>query len=184
MILLRYRTIYFSYREMGVCGCRTSEKASAIIYLEECVENTVVRHRPLGVTIISVVLFISGIFELLLGILILVGIFTLGHEISIHGHATVGSVVDVVGGVLGGILAGASLLIGVFSLIFSIGLWMLKRWAFWLTVVLEVISVVRHLLEFTHPVHNSSSIILGLILPVVILLYFLVDRNVRRAFFG
>ena len=147
-------------------------------------ENTSVQHRPLGVTIISVVLFIAGIFELLLGILILVGIFTLGHEISIHGHATVGSVVDVVGGVLGGILAGASLLIGVFSLILAIGLWMLKRWAFWLVVILEIISVVRHLLEFTHPVHNTVSIIIGLLLPVVILLYFFLDRNVRRAFFG
>ena len=144
-------------------------------------EQSMVR-RPLGVTIISVVLAIEGIFELLVGILILVGIFTLGHEISIHGHAVVGSVVDVVGGALGGILAGAALIIGLFSLIFAIGLWTLKRWAFWLTVILEIISIVRHLLEFTHPVHSTVSIIIGLILPVVILLYFLLDRDVRRAF--
>src|SRR6266566_7514913 len=144
-------------------------------------EQSMVR-RPLGVTIISVVLAIEGIFELLVGILILVGIFTLGHEISIHGHAVVGSMVDVVGGVLGGVLAGAALIIGLFSLIFAIGLWTLKRWAFWLTVILEIISIVRHLLEFTHPVHSTVSIIIGLILPVVILLYFLLDRDVRAAF--
>ena len=144
-------------------------------------EQSMVR-RPLGVTIISVVLAIEGIFELLVGILILVGIFTLGHEISIHGHAVVGSMVDVVGGVLGGVLAGAALIIGLFSLIFAIGLWTLKRWAFWLTVILEIISIVRHLLEFTHPVHSTVSIVIGLILPVVILLYFLFDRNVRAAF--
>ena len=145
-------------------------------------DQSMVRHRPLGVTIISVVLAIEGIFELLVGILILVGIFTLGHEISIHGHAVVGSMVDVVGGVLGGVLAGAALIIGLFSLIFAVGLWTLKRWAFWLTVIIEIISIVRHLIEFTHPVHSTVSIIIGLILPVVILLYFLFDRNVRAAF--
>ena|SRR5579884_2761267 len=145
-------------------------------------ERAMLRHRPLGVTIISIVLGIEGIFELLLGILILVGIFTLGHEISVHGHAVVGSIVDVVGGVLGGILAAAALLIGIFSLIFASGLWRLKRWAFWLTVILEVISIIRHLVEFTHPVHSTPSIIIGLILPVIILLYFLLDSNVRRAF--
>ena len=145
-------------------------------------ERAMSHHRPLGVTIISIVLGIEGIFELLLGILILVGIFTLGHEISLHGHAVVGSIVDVVGGVLGGVLAAAALLIGIFSLIFASGLWRLKRWAFWLTVILEVISVVRHLIEFTHPVHRTPSIIIGLILPVFILLYFLLDSNVRRAF--
>ncbi len=145
-------------------------------------DQSMVRHRPLGVTIISVVLAIEGIFELLVGILILVGIFTLGHEISIHGHAVVGSMVDVVGGVLGGVLAGAALIIGLFSLIFAVGLWTLKRWAFWLTVILEIISIVRHLIEFTHPVHSTVSIVIGLILPVVILLYFLFDRNVRAAF--
>ena len=145
-------------------------------------EPAMARHRPLGVTIISIVLSIAGIFELLLGILILVAIFTLGHEISVHGHAVVGSIVDVVGGVLGGVLAGAALLIGIFSLIFAIGLWRLKRWAFWLTVILEILSIVRHLVEFTHPAHSTPSIIIGLILPVIILLYFLVDPNVRRAF--
>src|SRR6266705_354182 len=145
-------------------------------------DQSMVRHRPLGVTIISVVLAIEGIFELLVGILILVGIFTLGHEISIHGHAVVGSMVDVVGGVLGGVLAGAALIIGLFSLIFAVGLWTLKRWAFWLTVIVEIISIVRHLIEFTHPVHSTVSIVIGLILPVVILLYFLFDRNERAAF--
>lgn len=145
-------------------------------------ERPISRQRPLGVTIISIVLFIEGIFELLLGILILVGIFTLGHIISAHGHAVVGSIVDVVGGVLGGILAGAALVIGICSLIFASGLWRLKRWAFWLTIILQVISIVRHLVEFTHPVHSTPSIIIGLILPVFILLYFLLDTNVRRAF--
>ena len=54
------------------------------------------RHRPLGVTIIAVILSIESILELLGGVLILVGIFAIGRTISGHGHTTTGHVVDVV----------------------------------------------------------------------------------------
>ena len=59
---------------------------------------------------------------------------------------------------------------------------MLRRWAFWLTVIIEIISIIRHALGFVQPNHNTVTIIIGLILPVVILLYFLFDRDVRAAF--
>ncbi len=141
-------------------------------------EQSMVRRRPLGVTIISVVLAIEGIFELIVGAALIIGIFALGHTVTVHGHTTTGTLIDVAGGVLGGI----SLVIGLLTLIFAIGLWMLKRWAFWLTVIIEIISIIRHALGFVQPNHNTVTIIIGLILPVVILLYFLLDRDVRRAF--
>ncbi len=141
-------------------------------------EQSMVRRRPLGVTIISVVLAIEGIFELIVGAALIIGIFALGHTVNVHGHTTTGAVIDVAGGVLGGI----SLVIGLLTLIFAIGLWMLKRWAFWLTIIIEIISVIRHALGFVQPNHNTVTIIIGLILPVVILLYFLFDRDVRAAF--
>ena len=141
-------------------------------------EQTQVRQRPLGVTIISTVLAIEGIFEIIVGLLLILGIYALGHTISAHGHTTTGTVVNVTGGIFGGI----GLVIGLLTLIFAIGLWTLKRWAFWLTIVIEIISVIRHLLEFTQPDYNTISIIIGLILPIVILLYFIFDRDVRRAF--
>lgn len=134
--------------------------------------------RPLGVTIIATVLIIYAVFELLVGILAIVAIFAVGHAISSHGHTTTASVVDVVGGVLGGV----SLLIGVLTLIFALGLWFLKRWAFWLTVIVEVISLLRHGLEFTHSNPAVVSIVIGMIVPVVILAYLFLDRNVRAAF--
>ncbi len=143
-------------------------------------ENAMARHRPLGVSIISIILAIQGIFELLLGIFAILAIFAAGHAISGSGHTTTGTVVDVLGGTLGGI----SLVIGILTLIFAIGLWTLKRWAFWLTVIIEFISLVRHLLEFTHPTTSTVNILLGMIIPVVILLYFLVDSHVRNAFFS
>lgn len=143
-------------------------------------ENAMVRRRPVGVSIISIILAIQGIFELLLGIFAVLAIFAAGHAISGSGHTTTGTVVDVLGGTLGGI----SLVIGILTLIFAIGLWTLKRWAFWLTVIIEVISLVRHALEFTHPTTSTVNILLGMVIPVVVLLYFLVDSNVRNAFFS
>ena len=142
-------------------------------------ENVMARRRPLGVTIIAVILAIQAIFELLLGIFAILAIFAAGHAISGSGHTTTGTVVDVLGGTLGGI----SLVVGILTLIFAIGLWTLKRWAFWLTVIIEFISLIRHALEFTHPNASVGTIILGMIIPVVVLLYFLVDGNVRAAFF-
>ncbi len=143
-------------------------------------ENALARHRPLGVSIISIILAIQGIFELLLGIFAILAIFAAGQAISGSGHTTTGTVVDVLGGTLGGI----AVVVGILTLIFAIGLWTLKRWAFWLTVVIEFVSLVRHALEFTHPTTSTTNIVLGLIIPVVVLLYFLIDGHVRAAFFG
>jgi len=84
---------------------------------------------------------------------------------------------------LGSVLGGISLVIGLVTLIFAWGLWTLRTWAFWLVVALEVFSLLRHLFEFTRPDHSTVSIVLGMILPIVILLYFLLDPNVRNAFF-
>jgi uncharacterized membrane protein (DUF2068 family) len=141
-------------------------------------EQSVYRNRPIGVTIIAVLLIITALVELLIGGLTLAGAFSAGHAISVHGHTTTGSVVDVLGSVLGG----ASLVIGMLTLIFAWGLWTLKRWAFWLVVILEVISLVRHLLEFTGPHAATWTIVVGMILPIIILAYFLLDSNVRNAF--
>jgi len=141
-------------------------------------EQTMYRRRPLGVSILAIIQALQGIFELIVGILALVAVFAIGHAITTHGHTTTGTVVDVVGGVLGGF----SLIVGILTLIFAFGLWTLKRWAFWLTVIIEVVILIRHLLEFTHPNPNVVSIVIGMIIPVVILVYFFVDPNVRAAF--
>jgi len=142
-------------------------------------QSTVSRARPLGVTIIAVLLIIAGIVELLIGVLTFAGFFSVAHVITVHGHHVTATVLDTLGGILGGI----SIFIGIITLIFAWGLWTLKIWAFWLVVIFEAISLVRHLLEFAHPGHSTVAIVLGMILPIVILLYFIVDSNVRNAFF-
>jgi len=142
-------------------------------------QTSVSRPRPLGVTIIAVLLIVAGIVEILFGVLTFAGVFSLAHVITAHGHTTTAAVLDTLGGILGGI----SIIIGLVTLFVAWGLWNLKTWAFWLVVIVEGISVIRHLLEFARPYHSTVAIVLGLVLPVVILLYFLVDSNVRNAFF-
>jgi hypothetical protein len=136
------------------------------------------RTRPVGVTIIAVLLIIAGIFELAIGGIAIAAIFSAGQAVTTHGHSTIGGIIDAVGGVLGGI----SIVVGIITLIFAWGLWALKRWAFWLTVILEGFSLLRHIYEFIQPHTHIALIIAGTIIPVVILLYFLVDPHVRRAF--
>ncbi len=143
--------------------------------------GTDARKRPLGVTIIAVLMGIGGILDILGSILVLVGIFAIGRTIIVHGHSTTGHVVDT----LGIILAIVPLIIGVLMFIFAAGLWLLKLWAFWLTVIIELISLLRHVFEFTQATHPPVAlIVLGMLIPIAVLLYFLADANVRTAFLG
>jgi len=74
------------------------------------------------------------------------------------------------------------LVIGIITIIFTLGLWLLQRWAFWLTIIIEVISLLRHAFEFTRAHAAVGSIVISMLLPAIILIYFLLDPHVRRAF--
>jgi len=136
------------------------------------------RHRPIGVVIIAVLLGIESFVEIALGILAIGGVLALGHIAAQNGHTGTRTAIDIVGIVLGGI----PLAIGIITLIFVIGLWALKRWAFWLTVIVEAITLLRHALEFTRPNALAAQIVPGMIIPIIILIYFLLDPYVRKAF--
>ncbi|HZS79479.1 MAG TPA: hypothetical protein VFA41_22890 [Ktedonobacteraceae bacterium] len=139
--------------------------------------------RPLGVTIVAAILAIHGILDLIAGGLVLAAALALGHVAAVHGHTTTGSVIDVIGGVIGGV----TLLIGIVKLICPVGLLLLKRWAYWLAILIEVVSVIKHGVELARPQTQGyvhiALIIIPLALAVIILLYLLIDPNVRRAFF-
>ncbi len=119
--------------------------------------------RPLGVTIIAIIMFIQGILLLIGGILAFFGIFA--------------------GGAVGGALATIGIITIVIALIilfFAWALWTLKRWAFWATVIIEIINVVYGLIALFSG--RAWVNIFGLILSAIILIYFLADSNVRAAF--
>jgi hypothetical protein len=118
--------------------------------------------RPIGVTIIAIIMFIQGILLLIGGILAFFGIFVPG----------VGGVFAIVGII--------TILLGLFILYFASSLWTLRPWAFWATVIIEVINVVFGLIALFSG--RELVNIFGLILSAIILIYFLADSNVRAAF--
>src|SRR5436305_710882 len=97
-------------------------------------------HRPRGVRIVAAVLAIHGIIDILAGVIILVGALAIGHVIATHGHSTTSTIVDVLGVGLGGI----TIFIGLVKLICPVGLLLLKRWAYWLALIIEVFSLAKH----------------------------------------
>jgi uncharacterized membrane protein (DUF2068 family) len=136
------------------------------------------RRRPTGVTIIAILLGIEGILEIIFGILILATSFFISHKVIVNGHTVVATAVNVVGGIIGAI----PLILGVLTLIFTWGLWVLKRWAFWTTIIIAALNIVIVLPELFQVHPNIFSFIIRIIIPVIILLYFLLYPQVRHAF--
>ena len=123
---------------------------------------TTTRRRPLGISIIAVLLFIQAIFEIVGGIFSFLG--------------------RLITNPLAGLLAGwIPLAIGILLLILAWGLWTLKPWAYWVTLVLEIVNIVLHFLGYQQT-HSLFAIISGGIISIIVVIYLLVDRNVRTAF--
>ena len=123
---------------------------------------TTTRRRPLGISIIAILLFIQAIFEIVGGIFSFLG--------------------RLITNPLAGLLVGwIPLAIGVLLLILAWGLWTLKPWAYWVTLVLEIVNIVLHFLGYQQT-HSLFAIISGGIISIIVVIYLLVDRNVRTAF--
>ena len=125
-------------------------------------QNISTARRPLGITIIAILLFIQAIVEIVGGIFSILG--------------------NIIHNPLSGLLVGwVPLAIGVLVLILAWGLWTLKPWAYWATLILEIVNIVLHLLGYSQT-HSIFAIISGGIISIIIVIYLLVDRNVRNAF--
>lgn len=116
-------------------------------------------NRPLGVTIIA---FVSGAFAALQ----LCGSLTsLGFApIAIFGEGGFGAMFGAGFGGIGGIV------VAIITLLIVAGLWTLQSWAFWATVVIQVVNIL------------TTGINPGSLIPMIILAYMLLDKDVRRAF--
>jgi hypothetical protein len=115
--------------------------------------------RPLGVTIIA---FVSGAFAALQ----LCGSLTsLGFApFAIFGEGGFGAMFGAgFGGIVGTVVA-------ILTLVIAAGLWNLRPWAFWATVIIQVINILNFGINF------------GSLVPIIILAYMMLDKDVRRAF--
>ena len=126
-------------------------------------QNISTTKRPLGITIIAILLFISAVIEIISGIFIFIG-------------STLASPID------GLLLGWIPLAIGVITFIVAWGLWTLKPWAYWVTLIVEIISIVLNLFNLGRPQHSVLGVISGGLISLIIVIYLLVDGNVRRAF--
>jgi len=125
-----------------------------VLYNKEVNMENVTRARPLGISIIAVIMAIQGILGILGGILLLAG-----------GVPALGII---------------TLILGVLYLVLAWGLWTLKPWAFWGTVILEVLTLINGI--FGLGLGRQTNGIVSIIFAVVVLIYMFADRNVRQAF--
>ena len=134
--------------------------------------------RPLGVTIIAVLVGLEGILEVIAGILLILAANSLSRRVIQGGHVHISKFIDTFGIGIGVII----IVIGVITLLFVLGLWTLQRWAYWAVIIIEVITLLPNILSLIRGTGTVAGNIIQMIIPVVVLLYFLVDSNVRRAF--
>ncbi len=124
--------------------------------------------RPVGVSIIAVLLGIQGALEVIYSLLL----FARAPQFVISNGGTV-AVVQV--------SPWGFLISGILVLILTYGLWTLRPWAFWVTVIVEIINLIGGfvaLFSYYYP----WAVLLSMVIPAVILIYFLADSNVRTAF--
>lgn len=121
------------------------------------------RDRPLGVTIIGVLLFLFGLFMILGGI-------------------TVGALTDLDG--LDLAIEMVALVMGVIYILAAFGFF--KGWGFvWLlTMIVVVIGIIWNILSWVLgglEMNEVASLLIGLIIPIIILLY-MNSSNVKTFF--
>jgi len=125
--------------------------------------NKVRRDRPLGVTIIGVLLFLFGLFMILGGI-------------------TVGALTDLEG--LDLAIEMVALVMGIIYILVAFGFF--KGWGFvWiLTMVVVIIGIIWNILSWMLgglEMDEVGSLLIGLIIPVIIMLY-MNSQNVKNFF--
>jgi hypothetical protein len=137
--------------------------------------SSVHRSRPFGITILAFLLFISGLLDLAVVVLGLLAIQA-GHlrfappPPMTHVNQT------------SEVLAVALLVaLSILPLLLARGLWNLKRWAYWGMVLLEGINVAIGVVGLVNHQPEQQTL-LTLAVPVLILLYLLLDHNVHVAF--
>jgi hypothetical protein len=112
--------------------------------------------RPIGVTIIAILSGLAGIAEIVGGL----GLMALGAIAGGAGAGIFGALTAVFGGVLA--------LIGLITLGVAVGLWRMRGWAWWVAMIVNVISIL---------ISAASGTYFGAIFPVIIVIYLIVIRD-------
>jgi hypothetical protein len=134
------------------------------------------QQRPLGITILAILGIVGGLFMILGGCGVIAGGAVIG---AMGAQAGVGEVTA--GGGLLTVYGIVLLLIAVADIVFGIGAWTLKPWAWMLGLVLQGINVVIALVSIVAGWSTFGSQIIGLVINAVII-YYLMTPDVKKAF--
>ena len=126
--------------------------------------------RPVGITIITILLGLLSILEFGFGALALVTSLLDRFVLPLQSPA------------VGAALGVYYVVLGLVKLFFVWGLYRLQRWAFWATVFIAAVSLLSSILGVTEPAPTVWGFLADLVIPAAILVYFVVDSNVRKAF--
>src|SRR5512137_2611613 len=121
--------------------------------------------RPRGITVVAVLLGLLGLLGIVIGLLA-VAAYALGNGDPAADPIAMREVLVV------GI---ATLLVGTGQLVVAWALWTLRRWAWWLTIVMQGISIAEALaaMAFTEVTNVDAAVFTSLAFSVVIAGYFL-----------
>jgi uncharacterized membrane protein (DUF2068 family) len=142
-----------------------------------------VRQRPTGITILSILAFISGGFHFLIGFLDM----AIGSQLTAMA-ASPGYVPPALQpayaymGNLGFWLGVIGMAGGLFTLFAGAGLWTLKKWGWWLALLGQGFSIVSHIVPALGGTTTPSSLV-GLLVSIGIVIYLFLP-HVRDAFSG
>ena len=130
-------------------------------------EITHARSRPTGISIIAVLLFIAAALDIVYGLLAVFSVPTF----VISSSAAMVVQISPWGFLLSGLL----------TFLVGYGLWTLRGWAFWAVAILEILNLIGGtILLFS--AFNIWAVLLSMVIPAAILIYFFADSHVRAAF--
>ena len=124
---------------------------------------------PAGQEVVVALLAIHGIVLIVIGLIAFFGGFVGAYDVS-NGHATPGAIVAVAGAFLAWIF----LLGGIVSFLCALGLSTWQRWAFWLTIALEIINLIVGFCALKLQLFAPWTIIVSMSIAGGILLYVLI----------
>jgi hypothetical protein len=127
--------------------------------------------RPVGVTILAVIVIIYGIFNLLLAVLGLLGqvlkasgTVPINYDVGTLAYATISDAI-----------------LGILYLVFGIGAFSLKGWAWTVGVVVLMLDIVRRIVGDVISGTFGAFSIISIVIALLLLVY-LFRPNVRAAF--
>jgi hypothetical protein len=130
------------------------------------------RSRPPGVTILAVLLMAQCLYLFIVALFAFLATLAGGKTI-VFGYST--SAVPV------GSMISAYLFTGIFVIYFIWGLWTMRPWSFWATVILEGLNLLAGIPLLLQPQAVVGPIVVNMIFSAIILIYFFYP-SVRTAF--